>query len=196
MLSKDTDSRYFEAHPVVCLVSERRGFLEYVVELILAGLETFIIILTITRAVLDRRFYRPHRQMSSLLSVLYRDALINYVYIIILLNVVFFSILPPASLPVALLCWQRVAHATLGSYTLLNIRKANETQYTNESLSTIIFRIPAARAESRSRSFVERAGNDIEEWLAPDPRLYPSVQLTIPPTTVVSEAEIVLQSSE
>jgi len=68
-----SDSRYFEAHPVVCLVSERRGFLEYVVEFILAGFETFIILITITRAVLDRRFYGPHRRMSSLLSVLYRD---------------------------------------------------------------------------------------------------------------------------
>jgi len=191
-----SEDQQYQALPSFCLAHGKRSFLIYLAEIVLAGLETLIVTLTIVRAIRDRSFYGPRRQMSSLASVLYRDALVNYVYIIILLNVVFLTAFPVASLPVALMCWQRVAHATFGSRALLHIRKANELGRTTETVSTIVFRRPTARIESQSRSIIERARNDMEEWLAPDPQLYPSMRLTIPPTTVVSGAEIVLQNSE
>ena len=95
-----------------------------------------------------------------------------------------------------LISWQRVAHAILGSRILLHIRKANEIKTTVENPSAIVFRRPSTRVESQSRSFIERAGDEIEEWLAPDPQLYPSMRLVNPPATVVSEVEAERQPSE
>ena len=86
--------------------------------------------------------------------------------------------------------WQRVAHAVLGSHVLLNLRKANETRIDGtekQKLSSIVFRRPKASRDGRtiigttSRSLVERVGDDVEDWLAPDPQLYPSMVSPIPP---------------
>jgi len=187
-----SEGQRYQDRSILFSASGKKGFFVYLSETILAGQETLIVALTIVKALQDRKFYGPQRQ-TSLASVLYRDALINYVYIIILMNVVFLTVFQVASLQVALMCWQRIAHATLGTHTLLHIRKANELGSTTETISTLVFCRPAARVESQSRSIVERARNDMEEWLAPDPQLYPSVRRAIPLT---SEEEIEAQPSE
>ena len=75
--------------------------------------------------------------------------------------------------------WQRVAHAVLGSRVLLNLRKANDDRLNGtekQNMSSIAFRRPKARgAAIATRSVVERFGDEVEDWLAPDPQLYPSM---------------------
>lgn len=64
-----------------------------------------------------------------------------------------------------------------------------------KKISAIIFHRPIIKTEDASKHFVERVGDEIEEWLAPDPEMYPaSTRISIPPSTIVSGADIELHS--
>jgi len=120
----------------------------------------------------------PRRwKIESLTSIVYRDALLNYVYILILLTIVSLLVSHLQGLTLALLYWQRVAYAVLGSRCMLNLRKAKESRnITDESsLGPMVFRDKRSMGVGNpTRSFVERVGDDVENWLVPDPRLYHS----------------------
>jgi len=143
--------------------------------------ETSVIILTLVRGYRFRRSLvadgAPRRwKIDSLVSIVYRDALLNYVYIPILLTIVVLFV-NPREVSTALISWQRVTYAILGSHCLLNLRKANVSRSITEksNLSTVVFRGERSTGIGNpTRSFVERVGDEVEDWLAPDPRLYPS----------------------
>jgi len=149
---------------------------------ILAILETSVIIFTLVRGYRFRKSLvtdgAPRRwKIESLTSIVYRDALLNYVYILILLTIVSLLVSHLQGLTLALLYWQRVAYAVLGSRCMLNLRKAKESRnITDESsLGPMVFRDKRSMGVGNpTRSFVERVGDDVENWLVPDPRLYHS----------------------
>ena len=90
--------------------------------------------------------------------------------------------------------WERIVHAVLGSHILLNLRKVNDNRFTGidrQDLGSIASRRPrAGNAAVGTRSIVEQFGDEVEEWLTPDPQLYPSI--AIPPRDEVeSEVETV-----
>jgi len=64
-------------------------------------------------------------------SVLYRDALLNYALVLILVNLALLPLplIRSRTFAPAMLGWQRVAHAILGSRTLLHMRKANQVRW-------------------------------------------------------------------
>jgi hypothetical protein len=71
--------------------------------------------------------------------------------------------------------WQRVAHATLGSRSLLNLRKHAATSACSSqvAITPINFAL-RSQVDNSARGFVERVSMDLEIWFSPDPALYPS----------------------
>jgi len=119
---------------------------------------------------------------SPVVSVLYRDALLNYVLVLIVVNLALLWAVPPIrtkTLAPAALGRQRVAHAILGSRTLLHMRKANQIRFdiSRQTITTMHFQIGLEGAEVL-QSFISSSPRDdsTESWLAPLPNVeLPSV---------------------
>jgi len=171
------NSLVFQSSPHVsgCLVVKGTLY-SFAANIVIGAFETIILVTTIIRAFQARRCSVGLSQ-SSVVTVLYRDALLNYVYVLILANL--FSVLFISSYAPVLLLWERIGHAIIGSRTLLDLRQASEIPNNRTTgrtemriLSTISFQRPQTR-RSTTRSIVEGIVDDMEEWLAPDPELYP-----------------------
>jgi len=111
---------------------------------------------------------------SPVVSVLYRDALLNYVLLLVLVNLALLSVTPVRTeiLAPAALGWQRTAHAIFGSRTLLHMRKANQVRFdtSKQSISTIRFRLDLVRGgegHAAEVDMVPKGRFDKESWFTP-----------------------------
>jgi len=111
----------------------------------------------------------PSSRFSPVTSVLYRDALLNYVLVLVLVNLGLLSVTPVRKdiLAPAALGLQRAVHSILGSRTLLHMRKAL-SQARDGGVSTTVasihFRISLEGNRSRVRVSSDDTEDGTESW--------------------------------
>jgi len=101
--------------------------------IIIITFESFVLVLTLIKGVKHYRHFGVH----GCLSVLYRDGILFFVYLlgISVINLAV-AVVAPSDLANGLVTLQRVIHATVSARVLINLREAHSTEETSNFIQT------------------------------------------------------------
>ncbi|TCD65534.1 hypothetical protein EIP91_002543 [Steccherinum ochraceum] len=131
--------------------------------------ETFLLTLMLVVGV---QRYRRISGSSGLISVLYRDGILFYIYVLLVSSVnLTLTIVAPRELSGMFVSYQRILHSILISRVLFNLRKA-ASQMNGENATLVSDLGSPSRVHFRT----QLSGNSASEW-QPQPETYELVEL-------------------